>query len=84
MSETTTTESSTYDKLTPQRKTLIDQVMQNLENGDGLWTPGWKMSGVPESAITGKQYRGVNNFYLTIVSMMKGYSDNRWVTFNQM
>ena len=58
--------------------------MQNLENGDGLWTLGWKVSGVPESAITGKQYHGVNNFYLTIVSMMKGCNDNRWVTFNQM
>lgn len=83
MSETTT-ENNAYDKLTPQRKALVDQVIKNLESGNGLWTPGWKMSGVPESGITGKQYHGVNNFYLTIISMMKGYHDNRWATFNQI
>jgi len=80
----TTTENNAYDKLTPQRKALVDQVIKNLESGNGLWTPGWKMSGVPESAITGKQYHGVNNFYLTVISMMKGYSDNRWATFHQI
>lgn len=83
MSETTT-ENNAYDKLTPQRKALVDQVIKNLESGNGLWMPGWKMSGVPESAITGKQYHGVNNFYLTVISMMKGYSDNRWATFHQI
>jgi antirestriction protein ArdC len=84
LSDETITENKSYDNLTPQRKVLVDQVMKNLESGNGLWTPGWKMSGVPESAVTGKKYHGVNNFYLTIISMMKGYSDNRWATFKQI
>lgn len=75
---------SAYDKLTPQRKQLIDMVLENLENGTGLWTPGWRMSGAPESAITGKKYRGVNNFFLTLIAMARGYSDNRWATYNQI
>ncbi len=82
MSETK--ERSAYDKLTPQRKQLVDMVLENLENGTGLWKPGWRMPGAPESAVTGKKYRGINNFYLTLVSMMRGYADNRWATYNQI
>lgn len=73
-----------YDKLTPQRRELFDGVLENLAAGVGLWKPGWNMSVVPESAITGKKYRGVNNFLLSFVSMQRQYSDSRWVTFNQI
>lgn len=83
MSETAEKQSA-YDKLTPQRKQLVDMVLENLKNGTGLWTPGWRMSGAPESAITGKQYRGINNLFLTLIAMSRGYSDNRWMTFHQM
>ena len=73
-----------YDKLTPQRKQIVDEVIKNLESGVGLWQPGWSMPSVPESAITGKKYRGVNNFLLSIISMQRQYSDPRWATFNQI
>lgn len=73
-----------YNKLTPQRKTLVDMILQNLDRGAGLWKRGWRMSGAPENAVTGKKYRGVNNLFLTVISMQRGYNDNRWLTFNQM
>lgn len=75
---------SAYDKLTPQRKQLVDEVLKNLESGAGLWKQGWKASGVPVSAITGKRYNGVNRMFLAYASMLRGYTDNRWMTFNQM
>lgn len=75
---------SLYDKLTPQRKQLVDEVLKNLENGAGFWKQGWKISGAPVSAITGKKYNGVNRLFLAYTSMLKGYTDNRWLTFNQM
>lgn len=31
-----------YDKLTPQRKMLVDIILQNLESGAGLWKQGWR------------------------------------------
>lgn len=83
MSETTI-KNDAYDKLTPQRKQLVDEVLKNLENCGGLWHQGWINAGTPESAITGKKYRGLNNFFLTLVAMANGYSDNRWATFNQI
>ena len=48
-----------YDKLTPQRKQLVDKVMENLEKGNLFWSQGWVSSGAPESAITGKKYREI-------------------------
>ena len=73
-----------YDKLTPQRKQLVDEILKNLESGAGLWKQGWLTTGAPISAITGKRYNGVNRLFLTAAMMQKGYRDNRWLTYNQM
>lgn len=75
---------SAYERLTPQRKQLVDAVLKNLENGTGLWEQGWAGGDAPVSAITGKQYNGVNRLFLMIAAMERGYSDNRWMTFKQM
>ena len=73
-----------FEKLTPERKALVERVLEDLKNGDGLWQQGWINTGVPASGITGKKYHGINNFYLTLVSIIRGYSDNRWITYKQM
>ena len=73
-----------YEKLTPERKALIELVQKNMIENDSLWVPGWVNTGVPVSAVTGKKYRGINNMNLTLVSMVRGYSDNRWVSYKQM
>lgn len=78
------TKSGAYEKLTPQRKQLVDQVLANLEKGNLFWTQGWVAAGAPESAVTGKKYRGINNLYLSLVAMAENYGDNRWATFRQM
>lgn len=73
-----------YDRLTPQRKMLVDTIIKNLESGVGLWKQGWRNAKTPVSAITGKKYNGVNRLFLTIATMQNGYTDNRWMTYNQM
>ena len=79
-----TAKNNAFEKLTPERKALVERVLENLKNGDGLWQQGWINTGVPASGITGKKYHGINNFYLTLVSIIRGYSDNRWITYKQM
>lgn len=74
---------SVYDKLTPQRKQLVDMILANLEKGAGLWEMRW-FTGAPEKAMSEKKYRGINNFFLTLITMARGYKDNRWFTFHQM
>ena len=75
---------SAYEKLTPQRKQLMDKVMENLEKGNLFWSQGWVSSGAPESAVTGKKYRGINNLFLSLIAMSENYENNRWATFKQM
>ena len=75
---------SENSKLTAQQQALVDQVLKNLEEGAGLWKQGWVVTGAPQSATTGKRYRGLNNFFLTLAAMREGYKDNRWATFHQI
>ncbi|MBO6263312.1 MAG: DUF1738 domain-containing protein [Clostridia bacterium] len=72
------------DKLTPTKKYIAEQMLENLKNNDSLWVQGWESRGAPESIITGKKYRGINNLSLTVTAMARGYSDNRWVSYKQM
>ncbi len=73
-----------FDKLSPQQQVLVEQVLENHEKGTGLWQQGWVTNTAPESAITGKKYRGMNNFFLTLVALSQGYKDNRWATYKQI
>lgn len=73
-----------YEKLSPQRKKIIDEVLSNLEKNIGLWSKNWKGGDAPESAISGKKYRGMNNFFLILIANERNYTDNRWITFHQM
>ncbi|MCD8294896.1 MAG: ssDNA-binding domain-containing protein [Clostridia bacterium] len=72
------------ERLTPQRQELVQLVMSNLQSGLGLWRRNWTPSSAPISGVNGKCYRGVNNLYLEMVAMNRGYVDNRWVTYNQV
>lgn len=72
-----------YENLSHEQRTLVETVLTNLENGTGLWTPGWEQ-GVPVSGKTGKAYHGMNNLLLTLISMNRGYTDDRWYTFHQI
>ena len=73
-----------FEKITKQQRQLMEEVLENLNAGVGLWKQGWRVRDAPESAATGKKYRGINNFFLTLLAISRGYSDNRWVTYSQM
>lgn len=73
-----------YNKLTPQRKQLVDAILENLKNGNLFWIQGWKNVGAPISAITGKKYNGINRLFLSLAMSEHKYKDNRWLTYKQM
>lgn len=54
-----------------------------LEEGNIPWEKMW-MTDAPENGITGIKYNGINNLYLSFISLKRNYKDNRWVTYNQM
>ncbi len=62
---------------------MVDVVLSYMEQNPTEWQSGWQKFGCPINAVSSKQYRGINLLYLTVVSMARKYTDNRWVTFNQ-
>lgn len=88
--QTETTHHKTRKKSTAKvRKDLYQEVtnsiLKQLEKGVPPWIQPWNAGKVtlPENALTGKRYRGVNILLLWGSAAEKGFSSNRWMTFKQ-
>lgn len=68
------------------RAEMADAFAHVLEERGLEWRKEWTGSGggAPHNGITKACYRGTNAFWLSLVSMLKGYSDPRWVTMVQI
>lgn len=71
------------DMVNQRRNEMIDVVLSYMEQNPTEWQSGWQKFGCPINATSSKPYRGINLLFLTVVSMARKYTDNRWVTFNQ-
>src|SRR5262245_1901763 len=76
--------------MSPKSKTdayeaVTNRIIAALEEGTVPWEKPWiSVRGEwPTSLQTGKPYRGVNVWLLSIESMLHGYSSPYWVTFKQ-
>jgi len=73
------------------KKTYADQVAEKiieaLEAGTAPWLKPWSgaelMGMLPQNGKTGSPYNGMNAVYLMAEATAKGFSDPRWVTYNQ-
>ena len=70
------------NKLKEQRQPVVDQILESLEKGELPWDKPW-ISDVPYNAKTNKAYKGINRFILMLNAHAYGYTDPRWMTFNQ-
>ena len=68
------------------RQEMAEAFARVLEEKGLQWRKEWKGIGgcAPHNAITKACYRGSNAFWLSLVAMMKGYNDPRWVTMTQI
>ena len=68
------------------RAQLADAFAHVLEEKGLEWKKEWQGTGgsAPHNGITKANYRGCNAFWLSLVSMIKGYDDPRWVTMLQI
>ena len=63
---------------------VTNTIIAALEQGVPPWIRPWQDgAGIPANLVTGKPYRGINVIMLTIEMMKRGYTDSRWLTFNQ-
>lgn len=66
------------------RKLVADMFVKGLSEEGLNWKQGWATTGELRNAVSNRHYRGLNEFYLKLVSMVHGYKDPRWMTFNQI
>ena len=64
---------------------VTDRILAALDEGIVPWHKPWKSigRGGPASLASGKEYRGINVFILTLEAFQRGYSSRYWVTFKQ-
>ena len=64
------------------------QFVALMDEGRPPWRPGYDrqaggLPSIPGNAITGRSYRGVNACRLWLAAKTQGYTDQRWLTWNQ-
>lgn len=66
------------------RQPLIDEIIKSLEADKIPWEQCWNSEVVkPFNAVTNIEYKGINHANLLLMSMMRGYTDPRFMTFEQ-
>ena len=66
-----------------KRQAMVNALLESIEKNPTKWERGWYALDVPYNATTGKNYNGLNSLFLDAISQLRGYKDERWVTFNQ-
>ena len=66
------------------RKSVADMFVKGLSEEGLNWKQGWATTGELRNAVSNRNYKGLNKFYLKLVSMVRDYKDPRWMTFNQI
>jgi hypothetical protein len=69
-----------YGNVESNRAELVTQICETLGNGVIPWQQSNNSVSMPESAISGNAYKGVNSLILTEVGSSKGFEDSRWIT----
>lgn len=62
---------------------ITEQIVSLLDQGEIPWRKPWKFSS-HMNGVSGYKYRGINPFILDCIATIRGYSHNKWITFNQM
>ena len=67
---------------------VANKLIMMMEEGVGPWRRGWNRPAdtgfvLPYNATTGRAYSGSNAMALMAEQHIRGYNDNRWLTFNQ-
>lgn len=71
------------EKVDAKRNEIVQSILGYIEQHPTNWLSGWVSLGVPQNGLTNSNYRGLNALYLWLIGKQQGYTDNRWVTFNQ-
>lgn len=66
---------------------VTHKLLEQLEQGVVPWRKRWQLAGpeeLPRNLVSDRPYSGINIILLWLTSLEAGYSDQRWLTFNQV
>lgn len=63
---------------------VTDKIIDALAKGTVPWRKPWTAGSLPVSMSTGRPYRGVNVFMLSITAQLEGYDSPWWGTYKQI
>ena len=64
---------------------IVEKVIKSIENNEtGIWSKSWIGGGLPMNHASKTLYSGLNTLFLMFEQEEKGYTTNRWITFNQI
>lgn len=66
-----------------QRKAVVEQLVEDMMSGKKDWMKPWQSGFAAQNPVSGTVYSGMNRMHLAYTARVRGYNDNRWVTFNQ-
>ena len=65
------------------RREVCEQLADDIENLGEAWADKWAQpGGMPQNPVTGGRYGGGNAAALMCAARQKGFSDNRWCSFD--
>ena len=67
-------------------QSVTERVITALEAGSPPWVRPWTDSTYdhsPANLATSRAYRGINVLLLNLEAQLRGFEDNRWLTFRQ-
>ncbi len=67
-------------------QSVTDTIIAALETGTPPWVHPWNAGAGdmrPCNLSSGRHYRGINVLLLNMQAMLRGYSANRWMTYQQ-
>ncbi len=64
---------------------VTNRIIEELESGAYPWVKPWKAGEavMPQNAVTGRPYNGINVLILWMTAQAALYPENRWLTFHQ-
>lgn len=72
-----------FDRINEQREDIVKVLIEKM-SAEGIgWTRSWRCPISPFNPVSATRYAGINQFNLSILAMIRGYEDPRWLTFKQ-
>lgn len=78
------TKQNATDIINNQREHVVAKILEDMQR-DGLhWAEPYLPSLSPNNPASGTVYQGGNRVHLAFIGYMRGFTDSRWCTFNQI